>query len=46
MSFRHKYTEPRPVDYDSYEEYEQAHEEWESAIDDYCEEYFERKRGF
>lgn len=44
MSFR--YTEPIPSDFDSYEEYEQAHEMWESAMDDYCEEYLERKRGF
>lgn len=44
MSFR--YTEPVPEDYDSYEDYEHDHELWESAMDDYCEEYLERKRGF
>lgn len=44
MSFR--YTEPVPEDYDSFEDYEHDHELWESAMDDYCEEYLERKRDF
>ena len=44
MSFR--FTEPIPSDYETYEEYERAHDAWESAMDDYCEEYLERKRGF
>lgn len=44
MSFR--FREPIPSDYETFEEWEQAHDLWESAIDDYCEEYLERHRGF
>lgn len=40
------FKEPLPSDYETYEEFEQAHESWEEAMDDYCEEYLERKRGF
>lgn len=43
MSFT--YTEPIPSDFDTYEEYEREHRLWELAMDDYCEEYLERKRG-
>lgn len=43
MSFG--YREPIPEDYDTYEEYESAHDHWESAMDDYCEEYLERHHG-
>jgi hypothetical protein len=41
---RRGYVEPIPSDFDSYEEYEEAHLLWEEAIDDYCEEYLERRR--
>lgn len=44
MSFRH--AEPIPSDYETYEEFEYAHELWELAMDDYCEEYLESRRGF
>lgn len=44
MSF--EYREPIPSDYETYEEYERDHDAWEAAMDDYCEEYLERKRGF
>lgn len=44
MSFG--YREPIPSDYDTYEDYERAHDAWEAAMDDYCEEYLERHRGF
>lgn len=44
MSFG--YREPIPSDYDTFEDYERAHDAWEAAMDDYCEEYLERKRGF
>jgi hypothetical protein len=39
------YKEPIPSDYDSYEEYLEAHDLWESAMDDYCEEFLERHRS-
>jgi len=42
MNFRH--TEPIPQDFDTYEEYIEAHDLWEEAMDDYCEEYLERRR--
>ena len=38
--------EPMPQDYRSYEEWEAAHERWEDAMDDYCEEYIESRRGY
>ena len=44
MSFR--YNEPIPSDFDSFEEYEYAHEMWESAMDDYCDEYMESRRDY
>ena len=44
MSIR--YTEPIPSDFETYEDYEYAHDQWETAMDDYCEEYLERRRGF
>lgn len=37
--------EPLPSQYDSYEEWENAHRNWEEAMDDYCEEYLESRRG-
>lgn len=37
-----KYREPRPEDYDTQEEYEEALAAYESALYDYCEEYLER----
>lgn len=40
-----KYTEPERNDYDSQEEYESALMLYESALDDYVQEYIERKRG-
>ena len=40
------FKEPLPSDYDTYEDYERAHDSWEAAMDDYCEEYLESKRGF
>lgn len=43
MNFRQ--IEPIPSDFDSYEEYQQAHDAWEDAMDDYCEEYLSRRRG-
>ena len=41
-----RYTEPIPSDYETLEEFEYAHELWELAMDDYCEEYLEKKRGY
>lgn len=37
-----KYREPRPEDYNTVEEYEEALDAYESALYDYCEEYLER----
>ena len=44
MSFR--YREPRPEAYDTQEEYEEAVALYESALDDYCDSYFERERDY
>ena len=44
MSFR--YREPRPEDYDTQEEYEEAVALYESALDDYCDSYLERERDY
>ena len=40
MKFRYK--EPRRSDYDTEEEYLEALDLYESALDDYCDEYLER----
>jgi len=40
------FKEPLPSDYETYEDYERAHDSWEAAMDDYCEEYLESRRGF
>ena len=40
-----RYREPLRSDYESDEEYEEALSNYESAMDDYCERYIERKRG-
>ena len=37
--------EPLQHEYDSFEEWEDAHRVWEDAVDDYCEEYLERRRN-
>lgn len=37
--------EPMPYQYETYEEWEKAHESWEDAMDDYCEQYIEEHRG-
>jgi hypothetical protein len=39
-----KYREPQPSDYETDEEYEEAISAYESAMDDYCDEYLERQR--
>ena len=41
-----KYREPRPEDYDTDEEYQEALAAYESALYDYCEEYLERDRDY
>lgn len=38
------YDEPIPSDFETFEDWEQAHEAWESAMDDYCEEFLENRR--
>lgn len=43
MSFGH--TEPLPSDYETLEEFERDHRLWEYAMNDYCEEYLDRRRG-
>jgi hypothetical protein len=43
MAFRYK--EPQRSDYETDEEFEEAIAIYESAMDDYCERYLERKRG-
>ena len=37
--------EPLPQEYETYEEWESAHSSWEDAMDDYCDEYLESRRG-
>lgn len=38
-----KYKEPQRCDYDTEEEYEEAIEIYESALDDYCDRYEESR---
>ena len=41
---RWKYREPQREDYETDEEYEEACEIYDSALDDYCDMYEERRR--
>lgn len=43
MSRFYKYREPNPRDYDSEEDYQEALDEFYSAMDQYAEEYHERR---
>lgn len=36
--------EPMPYQFETYEDWEEAHERWEDAMDDYCERYIEESR--
>lgn len=40
-----KYREPQREDYDTDEEYEEAYDAYENALDDYCDWVEERRRG-
>lgn len=42
MSWR--YREPQRCDYDTEEEYEEAYDAYENALDDYCDWVMERRR--
>lgn len=44
MAFR--FREPLPSDFETDEEYKEAMQAYEAALDDYSECYFERSRGF
>ena len=43
MSRFYKYREPNPRDYESEEDYQEALDEFYSAMDQYAEEYHERR---
>lgn len=44
MSRFYKYPEPNPRDYETEEDYQEALDEFYSAMDHYAEEYHERRR--
>lgn len=41
MSHFYPYKEPTPDEYDSEDEWQQAHDLWEQAVDDYIDIYIE-----